>query len=223
VRDLIRQGPYVLWVGRSDPVFKQPEVCLEVAKRLPDARFVMVMALCDATFHAEIKRRKPANVEIIDGLPFRAMPHVFRWAVALVSTSRQEGFPNIFLQAGKYRVPVVSLNVDPDGLFSQRGAGIVCQGSVERMADELRRLTAGPEHRALYANRLARYVADHHSLAGRCDELLEVIDETVCAGQAPPVRVIHARTPTRSASEGAPMISPSLAVRVGVGSSQPDS
>jgi glycosyltransferase involved in cell wall biosynthesis len=176
----------------------------------------MVMALCDANLHAEIRRRKPANVEIIDGLPFRAMPHVFRWAVALVSTSRQEGFPNIFLQAGKYRVPVVSLNVDPDGLFSHSRAGIVCQGSVEQMAGELRRLAAEPGHRALYANRLARYVAENHSLDGRCDELCEVIETTVHAAEAPPVRIIHAPIPIRSAGEGGRAISPSLALRVSV-------
>jgi glycosyltransferase involved in cell wall biosynthesis len=222
VRALIRQGPYVLWIGRSDPVFKQPDVCLELAARLPDVRFVMVMALCDANLHDEIRRRKPANVEIIDGLPFRAMPHLFRWAAALASTSRQEGFPNIFLQAGKYRVPVVSLNVDPDGLFSKLHAGIICHGSVEQMAGELCRLTAEPEHRSAYANRLARYVADNHGLAGRCDELCEAIEAAIRPAEALPARMIHAPTPTRSASEGEIIRTPSLALRVGVNSARSD-
>ncbi len=222
VRALIRQGPYVLWVGRSDPVFKQPDLCLDVAERLPDVRFVMVMALLDANLHAEIRRRKPANVEIIDGLPFRAMPHVFRWAVALASTSRQEGFPNVFLQAGKYRVPVVSLSVDPDGLFSRRRAGIACHGNIEHMAGELRGLAADPEHRALYASRLARYVAENHSLAGRCDELCEVIDAASRPADALRVRIIHAPALTRSAGAGVLKNSPSPALRVGANSAQPD-
>jgi glycosyltransferase involved in cell wall biosynthesis len=222
VRMLIRQGPYVLWVGRSDPVFKQPHVCLDLAERLPDVRFVMVMALLDANLHAEVRRRKPGNVEIIDGLPFRAMPHVFRWAVALASTSRQEGFPNIFLQAGKYRVPVVSLSVDPDGLFSRRRAGIVCHGDIERMAGELRRLAADPEYRALHASRLARYVAENHGLAGRCDELCEVIDAAVERAGPLPTRIVHTPTPIRSASEGVLKNSPSLAPQVGVNSSHSD-
>jgi hypothetical protein len=111
---------------------------------------------------------------------------------------------------------VVSLNVDPDGMFSQRHAGIVCQGSVEHMAEEVRRLAAEPERRALFANRLARYVAEHHSLAGRCDELCEVIEAAVRSAEAPPARVIHAPTPTRSASEDVTTNSPSLALRVSV-------
>ena len=215
---LIRKGPYVLWVGRSDPVFKQPEACLALAEKLPDMRFVMVLALCDATLHAAIKRKKPANVEIIDGLPFRSMPHLFRWALALVSTSRQEGFPNIFLQAGKYRVPVVSLNVDPDGLFSQQGVGFVCGGSLERMADALRHLAAEPEQRALYANRLARYVAENHDLAGRCDELCEVIDAACGSAEGPAFRLVHATPSTDRGSERVTLNAPSLAFRAQPGS-----
>jgi glycosyltransferase involved in cell wall biosynthesis len=178
VEAVVAQGPFILWVGRSDPVYKRPDVCLELARRLPQVRFVMVMGRMNAEFHAELKRRRPANVEIIDGLPFRAMPHLFRASLALVSTSSQEGFPNIFLQAGKYNVPVVSLNVDPDGIFSERRAGVVCNGNLDLMGKALGQLVSDPVQRQQYAERLAKYVAEFHGLEGRCDELCEIVRQT---------------------------------------------
>ncbi len=177
----IGRGPFVLWVGRSDPVYKRPDLCLDLAVRLPQVRFVMVMAPMDRDYHALLKRRRPANVEIIDGLPFRAMPHLFRAALALVNTSSREGFPNAFLQAGQFGIPVVSLSVDPDGIFADRGAGVVCKGRLDLMAEAVEALVEKPERRGHYSNRLANYVAEFHDLERLCDELCEAID--VAAGQ----------------------------------------
>ncbi len=176
---VVARGPYVLWVGRSDRVFKRPDVCFELARKLPTVRFVMVMALADAAFHAELKRDCPANVDLIDGLPFHAMPHLFRSSLLLVSTSAQEGFPNTFLQAGKYGIPVVSLNVDPAGMLATHGAGIACQGSLDKMSDAVQQLVADAGRRQDYAARLAAYAAAVHGLEGRVDELHRVIVESV--------------------------------------------
>jgi glycosyltransferase involved in cell wall biosynthesis len=183
-------------VGRSDRIFKRPDVYLELARRLPLVRFVMVMALTDAAFHAELKRALPANVDLIDGLPFHAMPHLFRSALLLVSTSAQEGFPNTFLQAGKYGIPIVSLNVDPAGMLSTHGAGIVCGGNVQTMADAVQQLVADADRRLEYAARLVAYIAANHGLEGRCDELRQVIVETV---QGPDARRPDRENPTGSA------------------------
>ena len=79
------------------------------------------------------------------------MPHLFRGCLALVSTSSQEGFPNTFLQAGKYRVPVVSLIVDPDEMLWSRRKGIVCHGNLDVMADAVADLASNPERRNVYA------------------------------------------------------------------------
>jgi glycosyltransferase involved in cell wall biosynthesis len=177
----IGRGPFVLWVGRSDPVYKRPDLCLDLAVRLPQVRFVMVMAPMDRDYHAMLKRRRPANVEIIDGLPLRAMPHLFRAALALVSTSSREGFPNVFLQAGQFGIPVVSLSVDPDGIFSDRGAGVVCKGRLDLMAEAVEQLVEKPERRGHYSHRLANYVTEFHDMERLCDELCEAID--VAAGQ----------------------------------------
>lgn len=181
VASAIGRGPFVLWVGRSDPVYKRPDLCLDLAVRLPQVRFVMVMAPMDREYHAMLKRRRPVNVEIIDGLPLRSMPHLFRAALALVNTSSREGFPNVFLQAGQFGIPVVSLSVDPDGIFSDRRAGVICKGRLDLMAEAVEQLVEKPERRHHYSHRLGKYVAEFHDLERLCDELCEAID--LAAGQ----------------------------------------
>jgi glycosyltransferase involved in cell wall biosynthesis len=42
-----------------------------------------------------------------------------------VNTSDYEGFSNAFIQAWMRRVPVATLTVDPDGLLSRGGLGVV--------------------------------------------------------------------------------------------------
>lgn len=188
IEAILSKGPYALWVGRSDPIKKRPDVCFDLAEKLPHVRFVIVMALVkDTAFHAALKRRKPANVDLIEGLPFRAMPHLFRSAVALVNTSSQEGFPNAFLEAGKHGIPVVSLNVDPDSMFSKRQAGIVCRGNLDAMAAAVQKVHSDAEERRQYASRLRAYAAEFHGLEECCDELCEVIRSTTTVNQDSPM------------------------------------
>ena len=104
---------YVLWVAtiRSP---KRPEMLLELARRLPQHRFVVVGGE-DTTpgahdyFRsiAEAARALP-NVEFKGFLPFAEAEKWFDGARVLLNTSRYEGFPNTFLQAWSRGVPTVA-------------------------------------------------------------------------------------------------------------------
>jgi glycosyltransferase involved in cell wall biosynthesis len=104
----------VLWAGTVRD-YKQPELLLEIARRLPQHRFVMVggaggVRPQDVRYFEGMKRDAQAlrNVEFAGFVPYAGVEAYFNRARVFVNTSRFEGFPNTFLQAWARGVPTVS-------------------------------------------------------------------------------------------------------------------
>jgi len=100
----------VLWVGTLHEN-KRPELFLEVAKKLPQRKFVMIGGPGpNATFYEETRRLAAAisNVEFKGFLPLAEAESWFDRARVLVNTSLYEGMPNTFLQAWARAVPTVA-------------------------------------------------------------------------------------------------------------------
>jgi len=132
----------VLWVGRSAPV-KQPGEFLRLAEAFPKVRFVMICARATGdTRFAELEERARAlpQVEFIPGVPYRRAADYFHRARVFVNTSRGEGFPNTFIQAGAAAVPILSLVVDPDGFLERYDCGRCAGGRRERLVELLTEL-----------------------------------------------------------------------------------
>jgi|SRR5882672_11339128 len=108
-------GDRVLWVGTIHDQ-KRPELLLEMARRLPHRRFVVVGGPSprgerfQAGYYESIRDRASAlsNVEFTGFLPLAQVEPWFDRARVLVCTSVYEGMPNVFLQAWARGVPVVS-------------------------------------------------------------------------------------------------------------------
>jgi hypothetical protein len=164
---------YALWIGRSDTHHKRPALCLELARRCPEIRFLMILNRRYPEVFEDIVSRRPSNVEIVERVPHREMGRYFRGARAFVSTSSAgaEGFPNTFLQAGKYGVPVVSLEADPDGLCSMHQCGLAAGGDLDRQTEDLRRVWRDATVAGGLARRMTAYLWEHHEAEGRIDEL----------------------------------------------------
>jgi hypothetical protein len=163
-----------LWIGKSDRV-KQPDMLLRLAVALPYMRFVMVMNRVDPDLFDDIAANKPPNVDLIEQVPFSEVERLFSQAFVLVNTSRFEGFPNTFLQAGKYRVPVLSWQVDPDGFISRYGCGIVANGDRARLTHGLAHMYADMHFRERCGNNMRLYVETHHRLEDKIDEFNQVL------------------------------------------------
>ncbi|NJL29883.1 MAG: glycosyltransferase, partial [Thermoanaerobaculia bacterium] len=132
--------PHLVWIGRAESANKRPELCLELARRLPHRRFLMIAGRREPELFDHLCQTAPPNLRILERLePARAEAAIAA-ASALINTSNREGFPNVFLQAAKHAVPIVSLEVDPDGFLSRHGCGIVAGGDLEHMAEQLERV-----------------------------------------------------------------------------------
>lgn len=164
---------YVLWIGRADRHSKRPLVCLELARRCLEIPWVMILNPRSPDVEAEVFANLPPNVRVIERVEPERMPKCYRGAKALVNTSPGdgEGFPNTFLQAGKFGTPVFSLEVDPDGIFQRLGCGFAAGGSLDALADRLRAVYSNQAEAQAMASRMAAYLREFHELQGRIDQL----------------------------------------------------
>jgi glycosyltransferase involved in cell wall biosynthesis len=166
----------VLWAGRSDKL-KQPEVFVELARNVPDRQFVMIcqQAAGDKNYGSLVARAKAVgNLKFVEYMPFHEIDAYFQQAKVFVNTSWAEGFPNTFIQAGKWATAILSLNVNPDGFLDEHNCGICCKGDVRCLADSLRYILDGGRY-VEFGKNARSYVEKNHditNIAQRYKELL---------------------------------------------------
>ena len=155
-----------IWVGAFLGT-KNPHSFLDLAERISDADFVMVARErtgweeLSASVH-ERAARLP-NVELLPTRPRSELLPLYDRAVALVSTSSLEGFPNVFLEAWGRGVPTISLHVDPDGVIANHGLGAVAGGSPDELVRITRRYVDDPSAADAAGDLAYRYVQETHS------------------------------------------------------------
>ncbi len=168
----------LLWIGKSDHV-KQPDLLLSVARRVPEAQFVMIMNRSNSEIHDLIQKEKPANVQIIEYVPFQEIDIYFAKARAFINTSKFEGFPNTFLQAGKHSCPVLSLNVDPDGFLSHHGCGFFANGDIESMIGIISKLLRDDQAHSYWATNIHTFIQKNYRLEDKVYQLDKLLKEFI--------------------------------------------
>jgi glycosyltransferase involved in cell wall biosynthesis len=121
----------ILWVGSARPV-KLPELFIRLAIALPQFSFVMIMSSSgDAALLKKIQNevQNVQNLQFLVDVPYEKIPDYLMQTKLLVGTSDYEGWPNVYLQAAAYGVPVVSYKVDPDQYLTTYHVGMVAGGS----------------------------------------------------------------------------------------------
>jgi glycosyltransferase involved in cell wall biosynthesis len=158
-----------LWVGRYIG-YKRPLEYVELARRVPEARFRMVAASTSGTPEAATIRqvveeaaRDVPNLELLPSLPRPELVELMRRAVAIVSTSEFEGTSNVLLEGWARGVPALVFSYDSDGIVARHGVGFVAGGSRALFARQARELWACRLDRCGLDRRCRSYVEEHHS------------------------------------------------------------
>ncbi len=171
--------PLVLWVG-SVKQWKRPELFFELARRCKDleCEFIMAGELQDVQSEATLSKaeRELSNFRHVGFVPPEQIGKLYDKAHVLVSTSRAEGFPNTFTQAWLRGIPVLSLDVDPDGLLSRDGLGAVAT-DMNRLEHKLRELLADPSVRREIGIRASEFAKKEFDLQANVDRLEKLIEE----------------------------------------------
>ncbi len=168
-----------LWIGRLAH-YKRPEVFLELAESLPEARFWMVAVVGEPAEREVLDDLRAAsktlaNLEVFDALPREELGAMIARSVAVVNTAAYEGMPNIFLEGWARGVPALSLGHDPDGVIERERLGGFAQGSPERFVELGREMWAQRHHQGKVAARCRDYLAREHSIDAVVDRWEQVL------------------------------------------------
>jgi glycosyltransferase involved in cell wall biosynthesis len=168
----------LLWVSRCQPI-KRPHLFLDLAQKLPDARCRMVCPREDAVLWESVRARAEAipNLEFIERIPYHEIQAVYDSAKIFVNTSEWEGWPNSFIQSGLGETALLSLDVNPDGLFGRYALGRFCGGDPARMIEDARSMLGSAEELAHMQKECARFVAGMHDNRKETTAFLAGLDE----------------------------------------------
>lgn len=164
---------YALWIGKSDST-KQPLILLDIARAYPNIPFYLIMHKSDPNIHEKVYECKPINVTIIEYVPNTEIEHYFAKSFVFINTSQFEGFPNTFLQAGKYSVPILSLQVDPDNFIERYNCGIVADGDMSKLIKGLEIIIN--DNWQNYSHNIKKYVLANHNLDDQVRKLMSAFE-----------------------------------------------
>ena len=174
---------HFLWANRLVE-YKLPREYLQLAAAVPEAHFIMIAGKTSETtpeleefVRAEAERLP--NVELHRARQRAAMHEAMAASAAVVTTSRVEGMPNMFLEAWAMGVPVLSLHVDPDRRITDGGMGIHAGGSMERLIEGARSLWNDSAMRTEIGDRARAFVRSHHGQSTVGDRWEALVREVV--------------------------------------------
>jgi glycosyltransferase involved in cell wall biosynthesis len=171
---------YVLWVATLRQ-WKQPEVFIELARRLPQYRFRMVGGADRQEYFDRLCSLAEGvpNLEFAGFVPHADIEREFNGARLFVNTSEGEGFPNTFLQAWARGIPTVS--------FVDTGSSVNGQAVVNRVRtlEEMTRVVQSlMDDDAAWREagaRCATCYADQHSLQAVTDDYETVFEKLIAS------------------------------------------
>lgn len=166
---------YILWIARSTS-WKRPEKFVELARSLPDQKFVMVIkGDNDLTKDILEMSRDIPNLKIVNDVPFHEVQSFYDRAKCFVNTSDDEGFPNSFLQSFLGGTPVLSYNVDPDNVITDYDLGYHCANDPNKAARFIDILSE--EKISRYGENAIMYMKEHHDLIHKVSQYDQLISD----------------------------------------------
>jgi glycosyltransferase involved in cell wall biosynthesis len=155
-------SPRALWIGRISTV-KRLEWLVELAERCPGIDFDIVGPIENRKYAEPILNRARAlNNVVWHGRKLRhEVSEMYQRAACLICTSLREGFPNTFLEAWSYGVPVIS-TLDVDHHIEKLGLGTIAT-DLKSLERALNTITSDTHIWRLSSERARAYFEHHHT------------------------------------------------------------
>jgi glycosyltransferase involved in cell wall biosynthesis len=159
---------YYIFVGWLDEQKGVAEL-FEVVSKAPLHSFKIIGPPRDKSgFQYYEKLKSLKNVTLLGELNHSDTLTQIAGSKALISTSHMEGFPNIFIEAWAYGIPVLSLYVDPGSVIEKENLGAILNGNIEGLLISIENVKNAHE----FSERAKAYVDRTHVL--NSDKVIEV-------------------------------------------------
>lgn len=165
-----------LWVSRCQEL-KQPLLFLELVRRLPHANFEMICPPEEQALFEQVEKEAQAlpNLVFRPGVPYHQIQLHYDLARIFVNTSKWEGWPNSFMQAGLGETALLSLKVRPDNLFDDFALGFCADGDFEKLVELAAGMVKNPDETAKMGREAARFVRELHDNGRETEAFLSAI------------------------------------------------
>ena len=154
----------IIWVGRIQEV-KRIEWLVDIAKALPHISFEVVGPdNHNPKYTNDIlpKANSLKNINFVGKISRQDMPNIYKNATILLNTSIYEGFPNTFLEAWSYGIPVIS-TVDPDNVIQENKLGF-SSVKKEKLIEAIDQLLKQQEKWQQSSKNCYEYYTEHHEM-----------------------------------------------------------
>ena len=176
-----KNGKYrVLWVGRIDKE-KRLELLLDIAESFPDVLFDIAgkPSNSENSYVQNLLARAKtlSNVRVLGMVPKNRMPDLYSNSSILCCTSIYEGFPNTFLEAWSYGLPVVS-TFDPDNIIINKKLGVFAKNKDELITG-IKTILESPALWKEMSDNARQYFTENHNLDKAMEQFEKVFLETI--------------------------------------------
>ncbi len=140
--------PFVLWVGRLDPV-KNPASFVRLALMFPHLQFVMIGGITSEDIRSVYSLNAPSNLLLLKQLPHLSVLDAIAACDALVVTSLREGLPTLVLEAMALQRQIV-IPDEPGCLDATDGTAnalVYRQGDMDALSQQLDSAVHNPQNR----------------------------------------------------------------------------
>lgn len=165
----------VLWIANWKDI-KQPEIFVRLVQTFTKSFNVNFAMIGRVDRYNDLANEAiAAGIYVMGELPNEKVNKLLEQSHLLVNTSRYEGFSNTFIQAWLRCLPVLSLNVDPDGVINRYGLGF-CSGNFDRLTEDFRLLIKDQALREKMGIDAREYAIKNHSLAN-----FKILANAICS------------------------------------------
>jgi glycosyltransferase involved in cell wall biosynthesis len=167
------------WVARCER-WKRPHDFIELARRNPDKRFLMVCSRVDTEieYFKEISLAAKAaeNICFFESMTNDEVYENLRLTRIFCITSDMEGdWPMTVLEAGSCGVPVLSLYFDNDDFLKNGDSGYYCRGSLDEMNERFRELLNSEKIYIEKSASIKRYIDENYNIEKNVKRLMDII------------------------------------------------